>query len=90
VAVAGIKHKPGNLESAIERWTMAAELSERVKVLEVEVAKLKQRVETAADVEANASRRTDWQSTLGLFQGDPMWDEALRLGQAHRLRQPKC
>ena len=57
-------------------------VEERVKSLEQEVAGMK------AILGRSASVKSDWESTVGAFESDPLFKEALRLGREHRESQP--
>jgi hypothetical protein len=61
----------------------ALTLEERVAALEEEVARLKR--ERASAVEA---RVPWWERRFGAFKDDPLYDEAMRLGEEFRLSQP--
>lgn len=58
-------------------------IEERVKSLEQEVAGMK------ALLSEPASREGGWESTVGAFEGDPLFREALRLGREYRETQAK-
>ena len=56
----------------------SAPLEQRVAALEVEVAKLKRKLE---------ERKTStpwWEQIVGTFENDPIYDHAMRLGQQYR------
>lgn len=56
-----------------------AEIKLRVTALEAEVARLKERVEKAV------SPRGDWLDEIyGVFDNDPIYEEAMRLGREYR------
>ncbi len=57
-------------------------VEERVKSLEQEVAGMK------AILQRSASVKKEWESTVGAFESDPLFKEALRLGQEYRENQP--
>ena len=57
-------------------------MEERVKSLEQEVAGMK------AILGRTASVKSDWESTVGTFESDPLFKEALRLGREYRESQP--
>ena len=57
-------------------------VEERVKSLEQEVAGMK------ALLGRSASVKNDWESTVGAFESDPLFKEALRLGREYRESQP--
>jgi hypothetical protein len=57
-----------------------ARLEQRVAALEAEVASLKAKVETPA-----ASKDLPWWERIaGSFEGDPLYEEAMRLGREWR------
>ena len=58
-------------------------LEERVKVLEAEVACLKQEKPTDT-----AAQKPWWERRFGAFKDDPMYEEAMRLGREYRKSQP--
>ncbi len=58
-------------------------LEKRITRLEEELADLK--AEVRKPREHNA-----WLKSLGRFESDPVFDEAMRLGRMYRERQPKC
>ena len=58
-------------------------MEERVRSLELEVAGMK------ALLTRSTSRRKDWESTVGTFEGDPLFKEALSLGREYRESQPQ-
>jgi hypothetical protein len=57
-------------------------MEERVKSLEQEVAGMK------AILGQTASVKNNWESTVGAFESDPLFKEALRLGREYRESQP--
>ncbi len=57
-------------------------MEERVKSLEQEVAGMR------ALLRRSASGKNDWESTVGAFESDPLFQEALRLGREYRESQP--
>ena len=57
-------------------------VEERVKSLEQEVAGMK------AILGRSASVKNDWESTVGAFQNDPLFKEAMSLGREDRESQP--
>jgi hypothetical protein len=57
-------------------------LEERLNTLEQEVAGLK------AMLAAPQRDKGDWQSTVGMFENDPLFQEAMRLGREYRTSQP--
>jgi hypothetical protein len=57
-------------------------MEERVKSLEQEVAGMKAILGRTAPV------KNDWESTVGTFESDPLFKEALRLGREYRESQP--
>lgn len=57
-------------------------VEERVKSLEQEVAGMK------AILYQSAPAKNDWESTVGAFESDPLFKEALSLGRAYRESQP--
>ena len=57
-------------------------MEERVKSLEQEVAGMK------ALLGRSASGKNDWESTVGAFESDPLFKEALRLGREYSESQP--
>lgn len=64
-------------------------LVQRVEALEREVAELKKLVISQPN-DGRQPFKHDWQRTFGIFKDDPTYNEAIRLGQAWRKRQPKC
>ena len=59
-------------------------------ILEKRIAKLEQElVDLRAEVRKQTGRNA-WLKTLGRFENDPAFDEAMRLGREYRERQPKC
>jgi hypothetical protein len=58
-------------------------IEERVKSLEQEVAGMK------ALLSGPVSRKDGWESTVGAFEGDALFREALRLGREYRETQVK-
>jgi len=54
-------------------------LAERVKLLEVEVARLKDKIESS-EKEAKPWTEKIW----GIFANDPAFEEAMRLGREYR------
>jgi hypothetical protein len=67
---------------------MATEqLETRVSALEVEIARLKKRL-----AEKPPSRRPWWKEIAGGFANDPIFEEAMRLGERYRrsLRPTKA
>lgn len=67
-------------------------MAKRIEILEAEIADLKQVVEQLKSNPAGEKvpSKHDWQKTFGIFKDDPTHEEAVRLGQAWRRRQPKC
>ena len=65
-------------------------LKARVAELEAEVADLKRRLEQLMARPVDQPFKHDWEKTFGIFKDDPTHEEAVRLGQAWRRRQPKC
>ena len=59
---------------------MPQTLKKRVEQLEKRVAEL-----GARPVRSN--RKKDWRRTIGIFQNDPDFEEAVRLGREYRERQ---
>jgi hypothetical protein len=57
----------------------AIKLKDRVEVLEMEVARLRARVEGPAD-----SSVPGWRQIWGIFANDPAFEEAMRLGREYR------
>ena len=57
-------------------------MEERVKSLEQEVAGMK------ALLDRTASVKNDWESTVGVFESDPLFKEAMSLGREYRESQP--
>jgi hypothetical protein len=57
-------------------------MEERVKSLEQEVAGMK------AILHRSSSVKNDWESSVGAFESDPLFKEALRLGREYRESQP--
>lgn len=63
---------------------MASELEKRIATLEVEVARLKARLDEPP------SEPPWWEKISGAFAGDPAFEEAMRLGRQYReSQQPK-
>ena len=58
-------------------------LEKRLHKVEQELADLKAEL-------GKAPRRNAWLKTLGRFENDAIFDDAMRLGRAYRERQPKC
>jgi hypothetical protein len=56
----------------------SARLEQRVAALEMEVAKLKSKLEE------RETRLPWWEQIAGTFQNDPIYDHAMRLGQQYR------
>ena len=59
---------------------MPQNLEKRVKELEKQVAELKVRL-----ISSNGTK--DWRRTIGIFQNDPDFEEAVRLGREYREQQ---
>ncbi|CAN5914266.1 hypothetical protein BH23PLA1_BH23PLA1_39080 [soil metagenome] len=57
-----------------------ADLETRVEALEVEVARLKDRVERSGEVD----ERPWWERIAGTFRNDPMYEEAMKFGREYR------
>jgi hypothetical protein len=57
----------------------ATNLERRVRALEGEVAKLKQRLTAAPHAQLPW-----WERVYGAFENDPAYDEAMRLGREYR------
>ena len=57
-------------------------MEERVKSLEQEVAGMK------AILDRSTSVKNDWESTVGVFESDPLFKEAMSLGREYRESQP--
>jgi hypothetical protein len=57
-------------------------MEERVQSLEQEVAGLK------AKLNLPKPTTKDWESTVGMFENDSLFSEALRLGREYRESQP--
>jgi hypothetical protein len=57
---------------------MPEQLEERVALLEAEVARLKNKVES------DSSSRPWWEKIAGTFANNPAYDEAMQLGWAYR------
>ena len=57
-------------------------MEERVKSLEQEVAGMK------AILGRSESVKNNWESTLGAFENDPLFKEAMSLGREYRESQP--
>jgi hypothetical protein len=55
-----------------------SEIEDRLAVLETEVAHLKQQLVSSA------AQMPWWEKNLGTFANDPMYEEAMRLGQEYR------
>jgi len=60
--------------------SMSQTLEKRVKALEKKVAELSARP-------GRPNRRKDWRRTIGIFQNDPDFEEAVRLGRKYREQQ---
>ena len=60
----------------------AIKLKDRVEVLEVEVARLRAKIERKP-----GSKVPWWDEIAGSFAGDPMFAEAMRLGREYRESQ---
>lgn len=58
-------------------------LEDRVKSLENEVAGMKLLIRRPA------SRKIEWESTVGAFESDPLFLEAISLGREYRQNQPR-
>ena len=56
-------------------------IEERLNSLEQEVAELKALLDLAKPV------KKDWESTVGAFQDDPLFVEAMKLGRKYRESQ---
>lgn len=54
-------------------------LESRVMALETDVARLKQKLRAA-----KAPRAPWWKNIIGVFAGDPAFEEAMRLGRKYR------
>jgi hypothetical protein len=59
---------------------MLQTLEKRVKALEKKVAQL-------SAWPTRVSRKKDWRLTIGIFQDDPDFEEAVRLGRKYREQQ---
>lgn len=59
-------------------------LEERMAALEAEVNQLKQQL-TTKEPQRHVSW---WEQRFGAFQNDPLYDEAMRLGEEYRKSQP--
>ena len=59
---------------------MLQTLEKRVEELEKQVAELKTRL-------TSSNGTKDWRRTIGLFQNDPDFEEAVRLGREYREQQ---
>jgi hypothetical protein len=59
---------------------MVQTLAQRVDELEKQVAELSGLVK-------RTRRQKDWRRTIGIFQNDPDFEEAVRLGRAYREQQ---
>ncbi len=57
-------------------------MEERVKSLEKEVAGMK------ALLGRSSSVKNDWESTVGAFESDPLFKEAMSLGREYRESHP--
>ena len=56
-----------------------SEIEERVAALEADMARVKEQLETAAPAQK------DWLDEIyGAFEGDPIFEEAMRLGREYR------
>ena len=58
-------------------------MEERVKSLEHDIAGMK------ALLGRSTFGKNDWESTVGTFESDPLFKEALRLGREYRESQPQ-
>ena len=56
----------------------SARLEQRVAALETEVARLKQKLEEQETI------RPWWEQIAGTFENDPLYEQAMRLGQHYR------
>ena len=62
----------------------SARLEQRVAALEMEVARLKRKLEEQETI------RPWWEQIAGTFENDPLYERAMRLGQHYRqLLRPK-
>ena len=68
------------LRSANYIRAMSQTLEKRVKELEKQLAELKARL-----ISSNGTK--DWRRTVGIFQNDPDFEEAVRLGREYREQQ---
>jgi hypothetical protein len=59
---------------------MAQTLEKRVEELEKKVAELSAKP-------ALRTRKKDWRRTIGIFENDPDFEEAVRLGREYREQQ---
>ena len=68
--------------SAAARYVrvMSQTLEKRVKALEKKMSQL-------SAPPARPGRRKDWRRTIGIFQNDQDFEEAVRLGREYRQRQ---
>ena len=57
-------------------------MEDRVKSLEQEVAGMK------ALLERSVTSKMDWENTVGMFENDPLFREAIQLGREYRETQP--
>lgn len=58
--------------------SLTAQLERRVAALEADMTKLKSRIE------AMHTTQPWWEQIAGTFQHDPMYEDAMRLGQQYR------
>ena len=65
-------------------------LAKRVEALEAEVAEFRQQLQRITSAAPGQPDPDWWKHIFGRFKDDPGYDEAVRLGQAYRRRQPKC
>ena len=70
--------------------TTILSLEERVAALETEVERLKRERSTAPTspaVPASTEEKPWWERIFGTFKDDPMFEEAMRLGEEYRRSQ---
>ena len=56
------------------------QIEKRLKVIEEELARLKEQIKRISDKPA----KRGWRATYGSFAGDPLHAEAMRLGRKYR------
>lgn len=59
-----------------------SQIEQRLAALEQQMAGI-----LRADAAQRDAPRKDWESTVGMFQNDPLFEEAMRLGREYRESQ---